>query len=111
MSLLVRRSACTAARCRCSRENWAGGKAAWQYESRGNWAGNGRRERMSWLEWLMQLAVVVLLATTMPFAIRLERELRAVRRDRTALEDGAAGLGEATRVAEAASLRLRAAAE
>ena len=66
---------------------------------------------MSWLEWLLQLAVLGLLAATMPFAIRLERELRAVRRDRSALEGGAAGLSEATRMAEAASLRLRAAAE
>lgn len=66
---------------------------------------------MSWLEWLLQLAVVALLAATMPYAIRLERELRAVRRDRAALEGGAAGLSEATRMAEAASLRLRAAAE
>jgi len=66
---------------------------------------------MNWLEWLLQLTVVVLLAVTMPFAIRLERELRAVRRERGALEGSAAGLSEATRMAEAASVRLRAAAE
>lgn len=62
-------------------------------------------------EWLLQCLVVALLAVALPFVLRLERELRALRRDRAALEGGAAGLSEATRVAEAAALRLRAAAE
>src|SRR5690348_7292476 len=66
---------------------------------------------MSWLEWTLQLAVVALLVAAMPFVLRLERQLSALRRDRGALEGGAAGLNEATRMAEAASLRLRAAAE
>ena len=66
---------------------------------------------MTWLEWLLQLGLVGLLGGALPFVLRLERELRALRRDRGALEGSAAGLSEATRMAEAASLRLRAAAE
>lgn len=62
-------------------------------------------------EWLVQGLVVALLAGAMPFVLRLERELRALRRDRAALDGSAAGLAEATRLAEAASLRLRASAE
>jgi Domain of unknown function (DUF6468) len=63
------------------------------------------------LEWVLQLVVAGLLLAAMPFVLRLERELRALRRDRGALEGSAAGLAEATRLAEAASLRLRASAE
>ncbi len=66
---------------------------------------------MSMFELVLQIAVVVLLGGALPFAIRLERQLRALRNDRGALEAGAAGLTEATRQAEAASIRLRAAAE
>ncbi len=66
---------------------------------------------MGLVEWLLQLLVIALLAVALPFVLRLERELRALRRDRAALESGAAGLGEATRMAEAALMRLRAAAE
>jgi hypothetical protein len=62
-------------------------------------------------EWVLQLLVVGLLAVALPYVLRLERELRALRRDRGALETGAAGLAEATRMAESALLRLRAAAE
>ena len=66
---------------------------------------------MGWLEWLAQLAVVALLAGAVPVALRLERALRAVRRDREELEGCAATLDEASRCAEAASLRLRRDAE
>lgn len=66
---------------------------------------------MGWLEWGAQLLLIALLAVVLPFAVRLERRLAAVRRDRAAIESSAAGLTEATRLAEAASLRLRAAAE
>lgn len=66
---------------------------------------------MSVLEWLMQLLVAALLVAAMPFVIRLERRLRALRQDRSALDGSAAGLAEATRTAESASLRLRASAE
>ena len=66
---------------------------------------------MSWAEWLLQLATVALLLAAMPFALRLHRQLAALRQEGTALEGGAQGLNEATRQAEAASLRLRASAE
>ena len=66
---------------------------------------------MSALEWVLQLVVVALLAAALPFVLRLERALSALRRDRAALDGSAAGLAEATRLAEAASLRLRASAE
>jgi hypothetical protein len=66
---------------------------------------------MGWLEWLLQLVTVLLLAAALPLVLRLERTLAAVRRDRAALEGSAGNLTEATRLAEAASIRLRAAAE
>ncbi|GGG23075.1 hypothetical protein GCM10010964_09010 [Caldovatus sediminis] len=66
---------------------------------------------MSTLEWTLQLVLLVLLGAAIPFALRLERQLGALRRDRVALEGSAAGFQEATRMAEAAMVRLRAAAE
>jgi hypothetical protein len=66
---------------------------------------------MGWIEWTLQLLLAGLLLGAMPFLLRLERGLRALRQDRGALEGSASGLNEATRMAEAASLRLRAAAE
>ncbi len=66
---------------------------------------------MGMLEWVLEIAVITLLGAALPYVLRLERELRALRRDRGALEGSAAGLAEATRMAEAASLRLRASAE
>jgi Domain of unknown function (DUF6468) len=66
---------------------------------------------MAWIEWGLQIAVLVLLLGAMPFALRLERELRALRQDRGALDGSAKGLTEASRLAEAASIRLRATAE
>ncbi len=62
---------------------------------------------MSVLEWAAQIAVIGLLCATLPMALRLERALRALRADRAALEAGAAGMGEASRQAEAALARLR----
>ncbi len=66
---------------------------------------------MQWYEWSAQLLLIGLLVAAIPCILKLERTLAAVRRDREALEAGAAGLGEAVRMAEAATLRLRAAAE
>ena len=66
---------------------------------------------MSGLEWALQGLLLVLLCAAMPFAWRLERALGALRRDRPALEAGAAGFTDATRQAEAALIRLRATAE
>ena len=65
----------------------------------------------SWLEWGLQLAVLLLLGAAIPFAIRLERALREIRKDRSAMETSAQGLSEAAAAAESAILRLRATAE
>ncbi|MCS6932173.1 MAG: DUF6468 domain-containing protein [Acetobacteraceae bacterium] len=66
---------------------------------------------MSSVEWLLQLVLLALLGAAIPFAVRLERQLAALRKDRGALEAGAAGVQEAARSAEAAIIRLRATAE
>jgi hypothetical protein len=65
----------------------------------------------SLLEWGLQLVLLTLLGLAIPFAIRLERALREVRKDRSALEASAKGLSEATGAAEAAMVRMRATAE
>ena len=66
---------------------------------------------MSMLEWALQLVLLGLLAAAIPFALRLERALREIRRDRAAMDGSAQGLSEAARLAEAAMVRLRASAE
>lgn len=66
---------------------------------------------MSPLEWGLQLVLLALLGAAIPFALRLERALREIRRDRAAMDGSAQGLGEAARLAEAAMVRLRASAE
>lgn len=66
---------------------------------------------MSILEWGLQILLLLMLGAAIPFALRLERALREIRRDRGALEGSAQGLGEAARMAEAAMVRLRASAE
>ncbi|TDH61945.1 hypothetical protein E2C06_14465 [Dankookia rubra] len=66
---------------------------------------------MGWIEWALQCVVILLLVAALPLVLRLERTLAGVRRDRAALDGSAGNLGEATRLAEAASIRLRAAAE
>ncbi|MCA3349431.1 MAG: hypothetical protein INF97_02450 [Roseomonas sp.] len=65
----------------------------------------------SWLEWTLQLLVLVLLGLAIPFAIRLERALREVRKDRAALEASAKGMSEVAAAAESAMVRMRATAE
>ena len=65
----------------------------------------------SWLEWVLQLTVLVLLGAAIPFAVRLERSLREIRKDRAAMETSAQGLPEAAMAAESAIMRLRATAE
>jgi hypothetical protein len=65
----------------------------------------------SWLEWGLQVTLLALLGAAIPFAIRLERALREIRKDRAAMETSAQGLSEAAVAAESAILRLRATAE
>jgi hypothetical protein len=66
---------------------------------------------MAALEWVMQGALLLLLAVALPVGWRLERRIAALRRDGAAVQSGAAGMAEATMAAEAALARLRATAE
>lgn len=66
---------------------------------------------MTMLEWGLQIVLLVMLGAAIPFALRLERALREIRADRSAMEGSAQGLNEAARMAEAAMVRLRASAE
>jgi F-type H+-transporting ATPase subunit b len=62
------------------------------------------------LEWLLQVLLLALLGAAIPFALRLERSLREVRRDRSAMEGSAQGLSEAARMAEELSREAEATA-
>ncbi|MBR0643453.1 DUF6468 domain-containing protein [Plastoroseomonas hellenica] len=66
---------------------------------------------MSAFEWGLQLVLLLLLGAAIPFVIRLERGLSALRRDRGALDGSAQGLAEAASAADATLRRLRATAE
>lgn len=66
---------------------------------------------MTQLLLFLDIAVVVLLALTLPMAWRLDRMLRALRADREALAQGADGLADATREADAVLANLRAATQ
>ena len=66
---------------------------------------------MTPLEWTLQGALLLLLLAALPFAIRLERGLAALRKDRAALSEGASGFDSATREAGAALAGLRIALE
>jgi hypothetical protein len=63
------------------------------------------------MEWLLEVALIVLLAVTLFHALRLERALGVLRRDRAALEELVAGFNASTRQAEQGIERLRAAAD
>jgi hypothetical protein len=61
--------------------------------------------------WLLDIALIVLLALTLFHALRLERALGVLRRDRAALEELVAGFNASTRQAELGVERLRAATD
>src|SRR5579862_3731159 len=63
------------------------------------------------MEWLLEIVLIVLLALTLFHALRLERALGVLRRDRAALEELVAGFNASTRMAEQGIERLRAAAD
>ena len=63
------------------------------------------------MEWLLELALVVLLAATLFHAMRLERALGVLKRDRAALEELVVTFNGSTRAAEQGIERLHAAAE
>jgi hypothetical protein len=70
---------------------------------------HGRRTRG--MEWLLELGLVALLAATLFYALRLERALGVLKRDRVALEELATGFNTSTRAAEQGIDRLRLAAD
>ncbi len=63
------------------------------------------------MEWLIEIVLIGLLAATLVHAIRLERALGVLKRDRAALDGLVNGFNESTRQAEAGIERLRAAAD
>ena len=63
------------------------------------------------MEWLLEIALVGLLAVTLFHAVRLERALGVLKRDRAALEDLVTGFNASTRAAEQGIERLRQAAD
>ena len=62
-------------------------------------------------QWGLEAVVVVLLIATLVHAIRLERALGVLRRDRSALEALISGFNDSTRQAEGGIERLRATSE
>jgi hypothetical protein len=63
------------------------------------------------MEWLLELFLIVLLAATLFHAVRLERALGVLKRDRATLESLVVGFNTSTKQAEAGIERLRAAAD
>ncbi len=63
------------------------------------------------MEWILEIVLVVLLVATLVQAIRLERALGVLKRDRSSLESLVAGFNASTRQAENGIERLRAAAD
>jgi HAMP domain-containing protein len=63
------------------------------------------------MEWLLELALVALLAATLFHAVRLERALGVLKRDRVELQELIAGFNASTHQAETGIERLRAAAD
>ena len=62
------------------------------------------------IDWLLELVVVGALGVTLVHAIRLERALKTLRQDRSALGEAIAGFDDSTRQAEAGINRLHSAA-
>ena len=63
------------------------------------------------MEWALELILIVLLAATLFHAIRLERALGVLKRDRAVLEELIGSFNASTRQAETGVERLRAAAD
>jgi len=55
---------------------------------------------MGTLDWVLELVLIALLAVTLLHALRLERALAVLRRDRSALGDAVAGFDQSARAAE-----------
>src|SRR4051812_47854262 len=63
------------------------------------------------MEWILELVLLGMLAATMFHAVRLERALGVLKRDRATLEALVAGFNASTQQAEQGIERLRAAAD
>lgn len=63
------------------------------------------------MQWILELALVGLLAATLFHAVRLERALGVLKRDRGQLQELIAGFNSSTRQAERGIERLRAATD
>lgn len=63
------------------------------------------------MEWMLNVVLVGLLGATLFHALRLERALGVLKRDRAALEELASGFNDSTHTAEQATERLRLAAD
>jgi hypothetical protein len=63
------------------------------------------------MEWILEIALVGLLAATLFHAVRLERALGVLKRDRVELQELVTGFNACTRQAELGIERLRGAAE
>ncbi|OYW07637.1 MAG: hypothetical protein B7Z53_05925 [Rhodospirillales bacterium 12-71-4] len=63
------------------------------------------------LRWLVEALLLLLIVAALPTAIRLDRALSALRRDRGALAESTRSFAEATREAEQVIARLRNAAD
>ncbi len=66
---------------------------------------------MPTMEWTLEIVLTVLLAATLVQAIRLERALGVLKRDRASLEALVAGFNVSTNQAESGIQKLRAAAD
>jgi len=63
------------------------------------------------MEWILDIALVILLTATLFHAVRLERALGVLKRDRTSLEALVAAFNASTHAAESGVERLRAATD
>jgi len=63
------------------------------------------------MQWILELALVVLLAATLFHAVRLERALGVLKRDRVQLQELISGFNASTRQAELGIERLHIAAD
>ncbi len=66
---------------------------------------------MSDMQWLFEAVLIALLAATLFHAIRLEKALVVLRRDRATFDSLIAGFNDSTRLAEDGAERLRLAAD
>jgi hypothetical protein len=67
--------------------------------------------QMPGMEWILEIGLVGLLAATLFHAVRLERALGVLKRDRSALEELVASFNSSTRAAETGVERLRSATD